>query len=262
MKIKDIFSYSYDYLLSISEGIVTKDEVDSFINNVDVVNLSSISDAYEVLLVILQDFQMYPNVIKYSERKDEIKKTIHFPDLDYISKLSPSELANYFIDKYNSNSNRCWLQYSKGLVSGAKFLVSFKDFDEFKNVCDSFDKNNTTREAFALLLQTKIDNMGFAIACNWLKELGYINYPKPDIHMKDICYAFGLIDENKKDMDCFEAMCHIADKCKVDPYKLDKVWWLICSGNFYRYGKKLPNPQKNKQDFIERIKKDFKNLYL
>ena len=95
--------------------------------------------------------------------------------------------------------------------------------------------------------------MGFAVACNWLKELGYVNYPKPDVHMKDICYAFGLIDSKKRDIDCFEAMIRVANECEVEPYKLDKVWWLICSGNFYRYDIQLPNPQKTKNDFLSHI---------
>ena len=210
-------------------------------------------EAYNLLLVILQDFQMYPKVIKYRDREKEIKEKIGFPELNKVKGLNPIDLSNYFIKKYNSNSKKCWLQYCKGIVSGARFLSQFKDYYDFKNTFDSFDKNNTTREAFALFLQSKIDNMGFAIACNWLKELGYKNYPKPDVHMKDICYAFGLIDENKNDIDCFEAMCKISDVCNIDPYKLDKVWWLICSGNFYRYNKQLLNSKKNKVLFIKSI---------
>ena len=95
--------------------------------------------------------------------------------------------------------------------------------------------------------------MGFAIACNWLKELGYVNYPKPDVHMKDICQALGLINGKRTDIDCFEAMVKVARECNVEPYKLDKVWWLICSGNYYRYNIRLSNPQKNKTDFLDKI---------
>lgn len=256
MELKDIYKFSYDFLVNITKGVVTKDEIDSFISTADAAHCKSLAEAYDMLLVILQDFQMYPNVIKYDERKDEIKAFIHFPDLEYCANLDSVELSNYFIEKYNSNSKRCWLQYAKGIISGAKYLSQFKNYNEFKKTCDDFDSSDITREAYSLLLSTKIDNMGFAIACNWLKELGYKNYPKPDIHMRDISYAFGLIDEKKKDIDFFETMVKGERACNVGPYKLDKLWWLICSGNFYRYNKQLKNHQKNKEDFINLIAKN------
>ena len=257
MNQKNIYKFSYDYLIEISKDFLSKEKVDSFINQTDAANLNSLSDVYEILLVILQDFQMYPKVINYADREADIKEAIHFPDLKYCAALKPEELASCFINKYNAKGKMCWVRYCKGVVSGAKYLSQFKDLEDFKNVCDSFDANEVTREAYALFLQTKIDNMGFAIACNWLKELGYMNYPKPDVHMKDICFALDFIDQKKNDIDCFEAMLLVAKQCGIEPYKLDKVWWLICSGNYYRYNIQLPNPQKNKAIFINKLKEQF-----
>ena len=174
----------------------------------------------------------------------------------YVPTIKARRRLQPYFEKYNSNSKRCWLQYAKGIISGAKYLSQFKNYNEFKKTCDDFDSSDITREAYSLLLSTKIDNMGFAIACNWLKELGYKNYPKPDIHMRDVSYAFGLIDEKKKDIDFFETMVKGERACNVGPYKLDKLWWLICSGNFYRYNKQLKNHQKNKEDFINLIAKN------
>jgi hypothetical protein len=256
MDIKDIYIYSYNYLVEISKHYVSVEQINNFVSQYDGNKISSIADAYDLLINILQDFQMYPKVIKYSERSADIKDAIRFPDLNYCSNLDATKLSNYFIKKYNSSSKVCWIRYCKGIISGARFLNQFKDYNEFKSVCDSFNSNDVTREAFALFLQTKIDNMGFAIACNWLKELGYVNYPKPDVHMKDICQTLGLIDEKRTDIDCFEAMIKVARECKVEPYKLDKVWWLICSGNYYRYNIQLPNPQKNKAEFLNCFSKN------
>ena len=253
-----IYSFSYEYLLKISNEIVSKEEVDDFINNPDVTSCDSIEKAYEMLLIILQDFQMYPNVINFRARSEDIKAKIRFPDVSYCANMDPKELAEYFIEKYNANGKRLWNNYCRSIITGATFLCKFEDYSEFKKTFDEFDTNDLTREAFALYLQTKIFNMGFALACNWLKELGYNNYPKPDVHMKDVCEALGLIDSNKTDIDCFEAMTKVARECNVDPYKLDKVWWLICSGNYYRYDKKLPHPQSNKEEFIKLLN-SFKN---
>lgn len=253
MKIRDVYSFSYDYLVKLSDGIVTQQEIDDFINSTDIAKIKNLGDVFGMLLVMLQDFNMHPNVIRYHEREKDIKNEIGFPDIGKIATLDPEVLAQKFINKYNAKGTTAWKRYCKGIVSGAAFLNNFKDYKEFKKVCDSFDENDMTRESFALFLQTKIDNMGFAVACNWLKELGYRNYPKPDTHMKDICLALGLIDSKQNDMECFETMTKIARKCGVDPYKLDKVWWLICSGNYYRYKKQLPDPTKNKEVFIDSI---------
>ena len=97
--------------------------------------------------------------------------------------------------------------------------------------------------------------MGFAIACNWLKELGYYKYAKPDTHIKDVCLALNLI-QNNDDISCFEAIIKVANAAGIDAYKVDKVWWLICSGNFYRYNIVLPHPKHRKEQFIMLCSKD------
>ena len=253
MNRNEIYDFSYKYLLEISKNVVSKEEIDAFINETDTKELNNLADVFEMLLSILQDFQMFPKVINYNVRKNDIKEIIHFPDIEYCASLNSAELAKVFIDRFAAKGEKSWTRYSKGIVSGAKFLNNFKTLAEFKAMCDSFDKNIMTREAYALFLQTKIDNMGFASACNWLKELGYKDYLKPDVHIKDICVALELVDSNANDMLCFEAAEKVAEDCKVDAYKLDKVWWLICSGNYYRLEKQLPNPQKNKEDFLKKI---------
>ena len=257
METKDIYKFSYDFLVKKGEGYVTKEQIDAFISESDVqeCNMASI---YEILLNILQDFNIYPNVIKFEQRKEEIKKIIHFPDLKYCASLDYIELKNEFKRAFQFENEKCWLNYSKGVVSGAKFLSEFDTYEDFKNLCESFDENVFTREAFALLLSTKISNMGFAIACNWLKEIGYKNYPKPDVHIKDICKAIGVLDEQGKDGDCFEQTIKIAECCGVEPYRLDKVWWLICSGNFYRDSIKIKMPAK-KAEFIAALKANCRN---
>ncbi len=250
MKIEEVYGFSYDFLVGISSGIVSKSEIDTFISEPDGGELSSIDGAFELLLGILQDFQMFPNVIKYAERSREIKEAIHFPNISYCASLDPEQLAERFIKRFGASSERCWRRYCKGIVTGAQFLDGFDGFDDFKRTLDSHDRDAISREALALYLSKTISNMGFAIACNWLKELGYMNYSKPDTHMKDICLALGLIKSKNDDVGCFRAMNTVADGAGVEPYRLDKVWWLICSGNYYRINKQIPNPRINKERFL------------
>ncbi len=257
-QIGKIYKFSYQYLIDISKDSVSKEKIDQFIKQPDKRNCNCLEDAFDLLLDVLQDFNRNPNVIKYRTRSQEIKRHIEFPNLQHISLLNPSKLSADFATKFDTNGTRCWENYCKGIVSGAKFLLNFKSYGQFKKLCKSFNKNVMTREAFALLLKEKINNMGFAIACNWLKELGYYNYPKPDTHMKDICLTLKLIDNREDELGCFEAMSNIAKAAHVRPYMLDKVWWLICTGDFYRYDIKLQIPSKKlKNDFLKALKYRF-----
>ena len=49
--------------------------------------------------------------------------------------------------------------------------------------------------------------------------------------MRDIFSELNLCSNDE--MDVFEAMVAMADSLGITPYKLDKVLWLVCSGNFY-----------------------------
>ena len=257
MERKEIYKFSYDYLTNLSKKYEIDDiKIDEFINNTDI-KKKDMSDVFDIALVVLQDYYNFPNVIKYDKNKEVIKKEICFPCFKKCATLDPKKIAEKITKQLGVKCSNSWIRYCKGIVSVASFLSAFGSFEKFKETCEYYDKDNISRIAFASYLEKKIDNMGFAIACNWLKELGYKNYSKPDTHTKDICYALKLVDSNKKDIDCFEKMSELAKECGVEAYKLDKVWWLICSGNFYRFGKRLPSPQDNKKDFIDKLSKQF-----
>lgn len=256
MDLKKVYDKSYKFLIKEAELFnISKNMIDEFISNPDIFECNTISSAFELLLVIMQDFNMYPNVIKYKERKETIMNILHNGDLQYISSLNEDALLEAFKKELKFERSMIWRKYSKSIISGAKFLLSFNNDEDYKKTFDSFNTNDMTREAFALFLSRKIYNMGFAIACNWLKELGYYKYAKPDTHTKDICKTLGLTSDND-DIACFEAIIRTANEAGVEAYKVDKVWWLICSGNFYRYNIKLPNPIERKERFLEFLKKE------
>ena len=106
-------------------------------------------------------------------------------------------------------------------------------------------------EALPLLLSQEIFGIQFALACNWLKELGLTYYPKPDIHMVKVFSALGVCEENQ--IECYKAMIALAKKCNVNTYQLDKVVWLICSGNYYRQENVEIKSKKLRDNFIEEI---------
>ena len=110
--------------------------------------------------------------------------------------------------------------------------------------------------ALPLLISTKIRGIGFALACDTLKELGYLSYPKPDVHLIEVFSQIGLSNEHP--ISVFETIVEMAYVCKdIDPesspYKLDKIIWLICSGKFYLDG---INIDGRKMEFIKYLKEE------
>ena len=96
-----------------------------------------------------------------------------------------------------------------------------------------FDVDDRKRAALPMLLSQEIDGFGFALACDFLKELGFRTFAKPDVHVKAIVKGLGLSSENANDYAVFKAVVRIAANCGQTPYNVDKLLWLVGSGLFY-----------------------------
>jgi hypothetical protein len=151
------------------------------------------------------------------------------------------------------NPRSIWPLYCRSILSGAKFLSQFSSVNDFYEWVEYFDKDERARPALPMLLEKEIAGFGFALACDFLKELGYENFSKPDVHVKDIFQAMGLCLPASSDYEVFKAVARVARNVGVTPYNVDKLFWLVGSGNFY------DDPQignrgrigRHRQEFIE-----------
>jgi hypothetical protein len=130
-------------------------------------------------------------------------------------------------------SKSIWPRYCRSVLSGARFLSRFSTADDFYGWVDFFDEDERARPALPLLLAQEIDGFGFALACNFLMGLGYENFSKPDVHLKDIFQGIGLCPWGSTDYEVFKAVARVARNAGVTPYNVDKLFWLIGSGFFY-----------------------------
>lgn len=233
-KLQIIYEEAYNFLKSkVGEDILRKD-LDYYHN----CNADSIRDVFRQMVQTLKNKQGYVHFIADVEYMREI-----------LQEYDPQCIANRYNNKWESlfkefkkifgknykmdiaNKRNAWVIYSKGVLSCAAFLSNFetiKDFDEFVK---SFFLNEFTIAALPMLLEKEIFGFGFPLACDFLKELGYYQYGKPDVHLKDIFMELKLVD-SRSDYEIFKKIVKIGLIVKQDPVIVDKIFWLIGSGKF------------------------------
>ena len=244
-----IYNTAFDYLQTIKPEKVQLEKY--FLEKKR--NYQSLTDIYERFIGSAQNYQAMPNIIGFYKRKEEFSSMLF--DFDYvkIAELSEDELYRNFRDKFHVMSKETkrnsWLKWSRAVIDSAKFIGGFRDADDFDTFVKRFDYNATSRMALPLLIQTKIRGIGFALACDALKELGYTDYSKPDVHLIEVFHGVGICEGNP--VSVYEAIGRMADDCNETPYKVDKVFWLICSGNYYYDGIK---ENSHKQELITLLK--------
>jgi len=153
--------------------------------------------------------------------------------------------------RVSRTSRSIWPRYCRTVLSGARFLSGFSSAEDFYGWVDFFDEDERARPALPLLLAQEIEGIGFALACDFLKELGYENFSKPDVHVKEIFWATGLSPLGTSDYEVFKDVARVARNAGVTPYNVDKLFWLVGSGYFYE------DPQVGNRGKIGSQKKRF-----
>lgn len=137
--------------------------------------------------------------------------------------------------KIRTEPQSLWPKYCKSILSSAQFLSKFETGEEFFSWANRFYEDDLTRDYLPTLLKDKIDGFGYALACDFLKELGFVKYGKPDVHIVDIFVALNLCSPRSSDLQIQETIREIAKASGVEPYCVDKVFWLIGSMYFYKH---------------------------
>lgn len=269
-----IYKVAYNYLLNLLPKEVSENTLKwYFISN----HCDSISEIYERLLWSAQNRQAMPNVIQYyiewirKWRREEIKKIIHDYDFDRIITQAPETLLDIFEKYYpitNRQPNWYWNIWCNAIIDWAWFMKNFNTVKDFDAFVKTYNKDVETRRKLAWYIANEIQLGNWhkwikwlweALVCDFLKEIGYFEYLKPDVHIKDICYWAWFCWSD--DISVFNKMTQIAYDNNITPYHLDKLFWLICSGNFYNQGIKI---WSHKKEFIEILKKelwkDYQNI--
>ena len=198
----------------------------------------NILDANCRLIESLANRNMMAQVIGFKKREKKLQAILFNYDPGRIldNYKDAEALLKVFKDKFGlrnvHNKRSLWRKFSEGIISGSKFIASFKDKDEFDSFIKNFAMNKYTKAALPMLLSKEIKGFGFALACDFLKELGYRDYPKPDRHLIKIFYDLKLSD-SAEPYEVYKSIIEMAETVREDAYTIDKIFWLISSGRFY-----------------------------
>ncbi len=265
---KELYQEAYAFLLKIEN--VTKELIDKHLLPEDRRNKpDSLNLIYKLILESAQNVQMSPNVIGKSisgikGNIDPLKEIL----FDFDPKKTREKYGEYSADELFREirprlrhsppvgKNTLWLRYCKTIISSSVFLSQFENHHEFYRFVDTYYEDEKMRPFLPMLLSFEIDGLGFALSCDYLKEMGYVKFGKPDTHIKDIFIELGLLgtaskSSPKADYFSMRIIDRISKNNNTTPYAVDKLLWLIGSGNFYL--EKLEVGSK-KEEFIKFMK--------
>ena len=247
-----IWEEARKYLLS--QRGVTDEILDYHINLYQRVKPKSINDVYLRLIKTLTNKQGVRNWIgpichlePFFSNYSPMTMLSKYPDWEsFIDAIQASDFkAPAPIDK--TSKRNTWVHFTKGAIDGAILLSHFKDVFEFNEFVLKYTQSGRHIELIEYVSKN-IHWYGFALSCDFLKELGYSDFIKPDTHINTIFHGLGL-SKTKDDRSVFRAAIEYSKSINEVPYRVDKLFWLIGSGDFY-LTQHLRNVNTDKFKFI------------
>ncbi|MES2805673.1 MAG: hypothetical protein V4652_08925 [Bacteroidota bacterium] len=264
---KELYEFAYNFLLEkdgVTESLIKKHFEPEY-NKPDNLNV-----IFQRLCETAQNKQMSTKVIGGSIGGiGNLCKVLYKFDPKQVSenfkKTDSEKLLNTIISELKPNgqirrtSRSIWPLFCQSVIDSAHFLSEFENAESFYNWAEFFANDEKSKPALPMLISIEISGIGFPLACDFLKEIGFLNFGKPDVHLKEIFKELSLIDPNEKstikqDYQTLKLIDKIAIDNNITAFEVDKIFWLIGSGNFYLTNF---NIGRNRNEFINQAKKHF-----
>jgi len=235
---KKAYELALTFLLNIDER-VTPEVIEQHVLESEYNRPDNMPDIFKRLIDSARNAQMKRNVIGNIQ---DLKETLcDYNPSNVLQRYNgdPKQLMDYIVTNVKVNDilhltdKSIWPRYCRSIISSASFLSRFNTAKEFHDFVELFHDNDVALPALPLMISKEVYGIGFALACDFLKEIGYQNYAKPDVHLKRILPALNLCDSPDEYV-VFKSVVRIARNANDTPYAVDKIFWLIGSGYFYR----------------------------
>jgi len=203
----------------------------------------------------LENSGMMRNSIKFDKditNSNAIKKVLFDFDTKRSAATYPdwrsiydAMLAAGIKDNGNRENNETnWEKYCRGLYDALQFLTINNGEKKIKDLVAASKLTDMELKEISAISR-EIHGLGFVLTCDWLKECGCTWLAKPDVHIKGVVkYIQG--NEKLKDEDVLKLMFTWAEAVKnsgadkyATAYKIDKIIWLLCTGEFYLDDRKI-----------------------
>lgn len=198
----------------------------------------------------LQDYNMMPSVIGVlnGDRKDKFREVLLGYNKDavalkYTEESLYSKFCSVFPVKNQDSKQNLWRRYANSIIDSCRYLSNYKNAEEFNKYIENF--NGSLDIVYDM--KRSIRGMGFALACNLIKDLGFTDYAKPDTHTRDVVAAMGFADD---DISVIRAIQDIAKANNDTAFNVDRMIWLICSGNYFNDNIRMGS---HKKELIKKI---------
>lgn len=266
-----IYKRAVRFLLSKKEQGITKDVLDSYIFEPEKSRPNTLKGIFLKLLKAAQNAQRKSNVIGKSLGQHGVERLG-----SVLGDFSPSFVKSKYQSweqlfdtikreikprgKMHKTPRAIWPGYCQTILEGAKFLSYFASAGDFYRFVDPFARSPDERVnlALPLLIEKSIKGFGFALSCDFFRQLGYSQYAKPDVHINKILKGIGICYPDESDYEVTLALNRIARRAHVSPFAVDKALWLIGSGKFYKHkssiGKNGQLPRM-RDEFLAYVKK-------
>jgi len=202
-------------------------------------NPNSLLDDYvDILRNVLMNFCPKAVAKKYPYTDSQNSKSLALAGQQLFDDIR-CQLQTTITPRLKSRSH--WVRFPKSIVSGARFLSMFNSLENFRTYVERSNCSDKQRRLLANEIAQKVHGFGFALVSDFLKEMGYFEFSKPDVQIKDISEILSLTPCPIGDEDAFRAISRVAQNIGKTPYFVDKLFWLIGSGKFYHHNIKIGN---------------------
>lgn len=252
---KMLYDDAYQYLLNNTDGLTRE------MLNVYLVcgRQTTLDGVFWIAVNYVHDmYAVRRNVLLYGEENfSKIEKLLRGGDLSYFLQNyseQPDKLFQElhetleFRDADSDHTLQTIRIYVNVLCGMAEYLSQFENVDA---MYARFDRYQTCKERIELVhtiqaatkqcnyLQEKKEGWGFALAANWLKDIGMEQFCKPDRHVKDFSLKLKLTD-HKTEEPVFRTFVTLFEEAKqaypdISVFKADRLAFLIGSGDFYSH---------------------------
>lgn len=259
---RQTYSKTKQFLVKLIPSADAKSILETYLELPDKCNEPvSISKLFECLLSSAQNANMRAGVIGGAiDGIDNLGKALFSFNPKKVENAfsnDPEGLLNHIVKVLNPRGQirkaprDIWPRYCKTILSSATFFGQFKNGEDFYDWANHLYQDQRSIAALPMILAAEVEGIGYPLACDFLKELGFVNYGKPDVHVIEIFVGIGLCEQGSSHYQVQKVISQIASAAGVSSYNVDKLFWLIGSGRFYNH------PNLGNGGFIGRNKKKF-----